>query len=252
MRSFMIRTACSQWLRGLVLLCLATPGQAQPNVQYAQAREPFLFLVRESAVWDELKLTAGQRTSLESLNTRWDGALLASRNLPADKASDQFTQILTESKRATTDILDLPQRQRLDQIRLQVMGTMSLQLDPVAQRLELAAEQRQEIARLLSAGQEQLRRVLESETDANRRQTVEEEIGRTRRQLHDDLIAVLTPQQKSLFHTLHGSPFDLSRLGHASFKAPEFLEADGWINASPQRIADLRGEVIALHFWTYG
>jgi hypothetical protein len=34
--------------------------------------------------------------------------------------------------------------------------------------------------------------------------------------------------------------------------APEFEKADEWINSKPLQLKDLRGQVVALHFWTFG
>ncbi len=34
--------------------------------------------------------------------------------------------------------------------------------------------------------------------------------------------------------------------------APEFEKADEWINSRPLQLKDLRGQVVALHFWTFG
>ncbi len=56
------------------------------------------------------------------------------------------------------------------------------------------------------------------------------------------------------------SPKDriMSRLGaflgpRGNIHAPEFDEGLDWINAAgPVRLADLRGKVVLLDFWTYG
>jgi hypothetical protein len=35
-------------------------------------------------------------------------------------------------------------------------------------------------------------------------------------------------------------------------KAPEIDKAGAWINSKPLSLADLRGKVVVLHFWTFG
>ena len=37
-----------------------------------------------------------------------------------------------------------------------------------------------------------------------------------------------------------------------NFPAPEFENAGEWINSKPLQLKDLRGQVVALHFWTFG
>jgi hypothetical protein len=34
--------------------------------------------------------------------------------------------------------------------------------------------------------------------------------------------------------------------------APEFKDLDEWMNSKPLQLKDLRGRVVALHFWTFG
>lgn len=35
-------------------------------------------------------------------------------------------------------------------------------------------------------------------------------------------------------------------------KAPELTTVTDWINSKPLKLADLKGSVVVLHFWTYG
>jgi hypothetical protein len=40
-----------------------------------------------------------------------------------------------------------------------------------------------------------------------------------------------------------------------SIPAPEFErgdKAEGWINTKPLKLQDLRGQVVVVHFWTFG
>jgi hypothetical protein len=34
--------------------------------------------------------------------------------------------------------------------------------------------------------------------------------------------------------------------------APELRGIDEWINSKPRSLADLKGKVVVLHFWTFG
>jgi hypothetical protein len=37
-----------------------------------------------------------------------------------------------------------------------------------------------------------------------------------------------------------------------SIAAPEFKDVDEWINSKPLQVKDLRGNVVVVHFWTFG
>ena len=34
--------------------------------------------------------------------------------------------------------------------------------------------------------------------------------------------------------------------------APEFRDVGGWVNSKPLTMAQLRGQVVVVHFWTFG
>ncbi len=35
-------------------------------------------------------------------------------------------------------------------------------------------------------------------------------------------------------------------------KAPELVEVTDWVNSKPFKLADQKGKVVVLHFWTFG
>ena len=49
-----------------------------------------------------------------------------------------------------------------------------------------------------------------------------------------------------------GQPFDFARIRIREAKAPELRAVSGWINTPPLSLANLRGRVVVLNFWTFG
>ena len=66
------------------------------------------------------------------------------------------------------------------------------------------------------------------------------------------LSAILWRTQLEQARDVLGPPVDASKLGYVRFKVPELDGQDGWLNSPPLTMSQLRGKVIALHFWTFG
>jgi hypothetical protein len=43
----------------------------------------------------------------------------------------------------------------------------------------------------------------------------------------------------------------VSKLGRVKFKAPELKGGDSWINSPPLSLRQLKGKVVALHFYAF-
>jgi hypothetical protein len=225
---------------------------AQPNVHYDGVENPYLFLLREPAIYDELRLTDAQKKSLLAVNERFDGPLLALRIKPPDEARQELARIYDETQRETQQLLSASQQQRLSQILLRLRGAECLLNDKVASGLEMSAAQRKQIESHVQEAGEALKKLADRAQSEGKRAEHEQEYQRLRRREHEQLLAVLAPSQKSQLGKLLGAGFDRARLGRVGFKAPELRASDTWLNSSPLRLADLKGEVIALHYFTYG
>ena len=235
-----------------LLSFVSRQGSAQPNVHYDNVQNPYLFLLREPAIHEELRLTEPQRRALAEVNERFDGPLLALRTAPAEKASQQVTQIQTDTQQVVQDILDENQQRRLVEVLLRMRGAECLQIDNVAESLALNPDQRQAVGAAVAEAQRGIEQLQEQPDGGDAPELRMKEYARLRSSEHEQLLGVLTSQQKTRLRELLGAPFDKSQLGRVAFKAPEFAESSDWINSKPLRIADLKGEVIALHYWTFG
>jgi len=62
----------------------------------------------------------------------------------------------------------------------------------------------------------------------------------------------VTPEQQQRWLALRGRDIDLKKLEPLIAMAPELRDVQTWINSEPLSLERLRGQVVALHFWTFG
>ena len=225
---------------------------AQNVTGYESMSNPYLLLLREPAVHEDLGLTDAQRESLERMNAEVDGSLLALRNWPAERANEKLTQLIEQTRAAADQILTADQQQRLSQIMLRVRGIKLVLTPKVAERLRLSEQQRTGIQTKLDDAAEKLGDLRRRLQDGESSQQIEALAREARTTEQTQVLDALTNEQKRLLWDLLGRTFDSSRLGRVSFKAPEFSDSTGWINSQPLRLEDLRGRVVAVHFWAFG
>ncbi len=73
-----------------------------------------------------------------------------------------------------------------------------------------------------------------------------------RKEEQDTILQTLTDLQRQKLRAMVGANFDLQQLSRVTFKAPELEGGTEWINSQPLSLEDLRGKVVALHFWAFG
>lgn len=237
----------------LVLLPLASRVSAQNVSGYAVMPDPFLFLLREPAIHEDLRLDDEQKRRLISSNESFDGILLAARNVPPKESQEKIAEVMTKTREHVGRLLSSAQQERLRQIAYRLRG-LSFVLKPhAAKQLELSEQQKQNIQTIAQKTLETISKA-HSKTyqGAEAHQKSQQTVAAARKREHEEILAALDDRQKQKLLTLVGRRFDPTSLGRVSFKAPEFAEGGQWIKSKALRIADLRGKVVALHFYTFG
>ncbi|MCH5374420.1 MAG: hypothetical protein JJ992_10605 [Planctomycetes bacterium] len=226
-------------------------AQQNPNGQIPVAglSDAYLILIRDPLVQDELRLNDRQRQAIQTVTDRLDGTLWTVRNKSAEQAAEVFRKLIAAAEAEVEPILSAGQRDRLAQIRLSVAGLQVLLRDDIAQKLDLSRDQRTRIEAVLKENREAADRAPGSDSSAKTTPTRSKvPHGDTPRKI----AAILSREQLTAARELLGNPLDASRLGRVKFKAPELDGADGWLNSEPLTMEQLKGKVVALHFWTYG
>jgi hypothetical protein len=247
----MLRPAgCAFVLVSAMLVAATSPAQ---NVTgYDAMANPYLLLLREPAVIADLKLSETQRRDLRRLNDEVDGPFLAMRNKSDAESQTIWEQLLKKTEQEADEILDVGQRKRLSQIMLRVQGVRLVLTPKVTDRLDLSTDQKASIEESLDETKKELTDLQKKLNDGESRQRIEPQIRRATERTNKQVFTQLTSAQQRTLTALLGRRFDANKLGRTSFKAPELVESGGWINSEPLRLEDLRGKVIALHFWAFG
>ncbi len=209
-------------------------------------------LVRDPLVQSELKMTTAQKAAVRRLMDEVDGALWPLRDVPPARGADRIRPILERVDAGLRTILRPDQGTRLDQITLRAQGLPALRRPEIAERLRLADAQRRQVRAIVTSVRDVRAKVLETARDDASPQAAEKAAARLQAEEHERIQALLTTEQKRQWLAMIGRPFNLARLAPPPFKAPEVAGADAWINSSPLTLGDLRGKVVALHFWTFG
>lgn len=234
-------------------LMLLPSAQAQNVTGYGSMPDPTLFLLREPAIHQALRLSDQQRRELIAFNDRYDETLLSTRNKPADEAQPKLNQVFQKTIEHVVASFNAAQQQRLRQIMYRIRGISFVLLPSAKSKLELTDEQ---IETIDAAVKESLKKVSEAQTPTFQGKEAFEESQRkmmaARKEEYETILGVLSATQKRTLNEMVGSNFDTSVLGRVSFKAPDLSGGTEWINSTPLTLEDLRGKVVALHFWAFG
>jgi len=237
----------------LFVLCMAY-GQHNPHgvIPVASLDEPYLILIRDPVVHRALDLTDEQTLAITALTDEFDSLLWRTRNQPPQKAAEEVGRLTKTAEQRMADILSFAQRKRLEQIRFRVAGMEILLGEEVGEKLSLSADQDSKIEKVIRQAEkaaEQLR------VEAQKSEQGEEILLKAARIAFEQdrrIAAILSRDQRARLRAMLGSPIEVWRLGRVKFKVPALRENDGWVNSEPLTFDELRGTVVAVHFWTYG
>ena len=228
------------------------------GVLYGQQAEPntppvLLQMIRDSSVQDELKLSGSQRERVAETLKSIDGRWFRSRNLPAEEQRTEIATATTELQSSLKDLLDASQLRRLTQLERQALGTRMFTRADVAEALQISNSKQNELEaafletdRLAAEYQKQMQRGDLKTEDGQRK------IAQLKQDEQQFLLKTLSTEQRAKIGELTGKPFDFSEVKRSLPLAPELTEQGvTWIQGGPLQLADLKGKVVALHYYAF-
>jgi len=221
------------------------PPAAVPN--------PYLFVIRDPDVHRELRLTAEQVAAIRTLTDEIDLPLWSVRGMSLEEGTRRLQQLIEQAESRMADILTPLKRERLNQIVLQMQGSRALARPDIAAALGLSEKQSATIREVIDETNKELAGLQKEASDGKRRSSADKSESKLRQEEQKKLATVLSRSQRAQWETKRGTAVDTSKIGdNVAFKAPEFQNAETWINSRPLKLADLRGQVVAVHFYAFG
>ncbi len=237
----------------ILSLCQTVAAQQNPHGQLpvTSSDRPFLFLIRDPVVFGDLELSDQQLQAVSALNDELDRDLLSMRNKPATQVDETMTRARSTAETRLASILKPGQQRRLKQVELWTLGTRAFLSDELPTSLQLSARQTSQIRDILQETRTALDELAKQLQSGKPRESLEEQSRKLRTDEQKQIVAVLSGQQRQQWIALLGKRIDLSKLGHVRFKAPELQDTNAWINSPPLTLQQLRGKVVALHFYAF-
>ena len=106
-------------------------------------------------------------------------------------------------------VLNIQQKARMNEIRLQVRGVATLTTKEVIGALKLTDDQVNKIKELTTALRKDTREAIQSTTTGGDRSAAREAVLKVRKEATEKIMAVLTPDQKASFEKMQGPKIDL-------------------------------------------
>lgn len=229
-------------------------GQQNPNGQLpvTTAPQPYLFLIRDPLVFNDLRVSPQQREAIRALNDELDPVLWSMRNKGADFVEKAMSESTATARERLESILSRDQQRRLGQIELWTIGTKAFLGNDLPARLQLSDSQRQEVRDAVTETQQAIAELTKQVRDGADAAGAEKKATKLQNDLQREILTKLSDRQKQRWIDLLGPRVDLAALGHVTFEAPELSSEPDWVNSSPLTSHQLHGKVVALHFYAFG
>ena len=238
----------------VLLLCHVAAGQQNPNgrLPVMGHAKPYLFLIRDPQVHDDLGLSALQRRAVGRLNDELDSDLWSMRNKSAEHIEATIRKATATAKTRLATILTSQQQERLPQIELWTLGTRAFLLDSLPGQLQLSETQISEIRATINKTQQAINALIERTRSGESGDALRDKGRPLWTQAQKEIAELLTDEQRAQWRALLGKRIEVSKLGYVRFRAPELHGEGGWINSPPLTLRQLKGKVVALNFYAFG
>jgi Spy/CpxP family protein refolding chaperone len=178
-----------------------------------------LLLLGIEAVQKELDLNDEQKTSLKGLGEEskkaaseiYSGFRDLSKEDRESKGPELQKKVAEKTKEIevkANELLLAAQRERLEQISLQQRGLGALVEDDIVKKLGISDDQKQKITAAREASSAKMREAFQGAGKEDR-EKAREKFAELRKDAEDDVLEILTSEQKASFEKLKGAKFEM-------------------------------------------
>ena len=173
------------------------------------------------------------------------------RNKSAEHFKKTSRDVVKEARERLSSILTYRQRRRLREIEMWTLGMKAFLRDDIAERFELNQKQQDDIRMIFEETQASRNELSGSGRETGKAEDTRKQAIRIRIEEQRKVLAILTRRQRQTWEKSLGTKIDVRQLGRVTFRAPNLIGQEGWINSPPLSLEQLKGQVVALHFYAF-
>jgi peroxiredoxin len=215
--------------------------------------DPAWSLIHEPAVEQELRLSPAKSREFRGLLDEFDARFFPLRNRPQEEAAKGVEESLAALTAKLQSLLSDAQFRRLIEIQTRQQGTSALLRPGLTSLMDYTSQQKERLEQVISETLAKTRELEQRAASGEPREPLEKQYAALKQDELKTVTGILSPSQKSIWQKSLGRDFDLTKLGHARFKAPELVDSGEWLNSEkPLTLDALAGKVVVVHFYAFG
>ncbi len=198
------------------------PGGGRPGGGgFGGGGDPIIGLLMSEEVREEIELMPDQEEALtklrESASSGFDRSVDIRSMSEEDRAKffaeaqEKRKKMETEMREKLEEVLLPEQLERLEQISIQVRGAGALADPELAAKLKVTEDQKTKMEEVRTKSGERMREVFSS--GGGDREKMREAFAKMRKEIDDEVLAVLSADQRKEFEEMKGKPFELPEGG---------------------------------------
>lgn len=240
----------------VMMVTLGSFASSQPasSAESALVTRPVLLeMIRDDLIHAELGLTASQIDQVRAAHAEVDRDWVRTFTMPEPQKQQQLTQLTAALRERLDGILNAEQKRRISQLECQALGTRMFLRPDVISVLGIDANTQRKLTSIYQQTDEAISRIEKRQYEGELTPAAAQRDFQTAQSTErKSVVAALSKDQQAKIGSLTGQPFDFTQLKRTLPLAPELVsEGATFLQGGPIDLEELRGKVVALHFYAF-